>query len=208
MRLGITQRKSHCGLQYRRRGKWLAVWLVLMLPAAGVQASPDGWMIEGEHGVLQVSGQLTEGACRLDMRSAMQQIALGNSDTRPLRRAGDRGTPVQFRLYLRDCLQRSEVSDDDNANLLQPTVSVIFAGEADSNNPQLLALKGASGVGLRLLDADKNDLRIGTSGGSASPAFLTPDSSQLTDYVVLERTQAQLVAGVWQAVVNFRLSYD
>ncbi|PIJ48563.1 hypothetical protein BL250_16060 [Erwinia sp. OLTSP20] len=182
--------------------------MLSILPAANVNADTDGWQVEGEHGVLQVSGQLTEGACRLAMRSAMQQIELGNTDASPLRHPGDRGTPVAIRLYLRDCLTRSDLSSGKNTTTIQPTISIIFQGETDSDNSQLLAVKGASGMGLRLLDVNKNDLHIGTAGGPQSPTILTPDSSQLTYYVVPERTSGPLIAGAWRAVVDFKLNYD
>lgn len=181
------------------------VWA--LLPSA--QAA-DNWNIDGANGVLHVRGALTESACRLEMPSAWQDIWLGETGTAKLARFGDRGTPVAVQLHLRDCL-RSPAKNRDlrSGNVLwstaQPAVSVSFVAPADADNPQLVKVRGASGVALRLTDALGRDVRLGERG---APLLLTPGQSVLNYRVMPERTRAPLQAGAYSAHVDFRLSYD
>ncbi|MGN7915781.1 fimbrial protein [Enterobacter sp. 22466] len=193
---------------HRHQGRILGCLLLL---SAGVQAqTPDNWDVEGAHGVLNVNGVLTEGACRLDMQSAFQQVLLGATTANNLKAPGSQGTPVAVQFYLRDCLRSGGSQTDARTgsrvyDRLQPVVSVTFRGEADMNNPTLLSVQGTSGLALRLLDGEKRDVRLGSRG---VPQYLTPGISVLTYYVVPERTSAPLVAGVYRAVVNVGLNYD
>ncbi|WP_426509625.1 fimbrial protein [Serratia proteamaculans] len=181
------------------------VWA--LLPSA--QAA-DNWNIDGANGVLHVRGALTESACWLEMPSAWQDIWLGETGTAKLARFGDRGTPVAVQLHLRDCL-RSPAKNRDlrSGNVLwstaQPAVSVSFVAPADADNPQLVKVRGASGVALRLTDALGRDVRLGERG---APLLLTPGQSVLNYRVMPERTRAPLQAGAYSAHVDFRLSYD
>jgi type 1 fimbria pilin len=183
---------------------------LVMLSAGAHAAQADNWNVEGEHGVLRVSGALTEGACRLDMQSATQSVVLGNTETASLRRVGDRGAPVAVQLYLRDCLASGGRQTDVRTGARtrssrQPVVTVTFRGVQDADNPALLKVRGASGLGMRLLDSEKRDVRLGSRG---VPQYLNPYNSELTYYVVPERTRAPLMAGAYRAVVDFQLSYD
>jgi type 1 fimbria pilin len=188
---------------------WVAA-LALMSTAMSAQAAPDNWGVEGAHGELHINGALSAGACRLDMASLFQQVEMGVIPTAPLQRPGDQGEPVAVQLQLRDCLPvGGRQRDDRNGNLtwdgIQPVVSVSFVARMDDDNPALVKARGASGLGLRLLDSQKRDVRLGSRG---SPQFLTPYNDQLTYYVVPERTQAPLAPGAFRASVDFRLNYD
>lgn len=189
--------------------RWISALLLVFL-STGVNAMPDNWEVEGENGMLHVSGLLTEGACRLDMQSSIQEVSLGITSSVNLQQPGQRGTPVAFQLYLRDCLatggdQTDWQTGSRTSDRLQPVVSVTFWGEGDTASPALLKVKGASGMGLRLLDDAHRDVRIGRRG---APLWLNPYNSELTYYVVPERTSEPLIAGAYQAVVDFRLNYD
>lgn len=188
---------------------WLAA-LAVMMWVTPVQAAPDNWGVEGAHGELHISGALAAGACRLDMTSLFQQVELGVIPTASLLRPGDRGVPVAVQLQLRDCLpvggrQRDERSANLTWDSIQPVVSVSFAARADDDNPELVKARGASGLGLRLLDSQRRDVHLELRG---TPQFLTPYNDQLTYYVVPERTRAPLVPGAFRASVDFRLNYD
>ncbi|AKG68299.1 fimbrial protein [Serratia fonticola] len=179
--------------------------MLCLLPAA--QAGAD---IEGSYGTLYVHGALTESACRLEMTSARQDIALGETATGRLQTLGARGTPVQFELRLRDCLRSPAGSRDGRTGGLtwasnQPAVTVSFNGVRDADNPQLVKAQGVSGLGLRLEDEHGRDVRLGSRG---APLLLTPGQDALTYRVAAERTPAGLVAGRYRAVVDFHLSYD
>ncbi|MBH3293421.1 type 1 fimbrial protein [Serratia marcescens] len=181
--------------------------MLWLLPAS--QAA-DNWDVEGANGVLYIEGALTESACRLEMDSARQDIRLGDVSTGRLAQVGDRGVPVAFELRLRDCLRSPAVSRDERTGALswahdQPAVRVAFHAPADADNPQLVKAQGVSGLGLRLLDAQGRDVRLGSRG---MPLWLTPGSDVLSYSVAPERTAAPLRAGSYRAMVDFSLSYD
>lgn len=181
------------------------VWAIL--PSAHAAGNGN---IDGANGVLQVRGALTESACRLEMQSAWQDVWLGETGTARLAQIGDRGVPTAIKLQLRDCL-RSPAKNRDlrNGNQVwsteQPAVSVSFVAPADADNPQLVKVKGASGLALRMTDALGRDVRLGERG---APLLLTPGQTVLDYTVTPERTRAPLEAGAYSAHVDFRLSYD
>lgn len=82
---------------------------------------------------------------------------------------------------------------------------VSFRAPADADNPQLVKAQGVSGMGLRLLDAQGEDIRLGSRG---KPLWLTPGSNVLNYNVMAERTGAPLRAGSFGATVDFSLNYD
>ncbi len=46
----------------------------------------------------------------------------------------------------------------------QPAVTVSFRAMRDVDNPQLVKVEGVSGLGLRLVDAQGEDVRLGSKG--------------------------------------------
>ncbi|HCD2062384.1 MULTISPECIES: fimbrial protein [Serratia] len=181
--------------------------MMWLLPAA---QAVDNWEVDGANGVLYVRGALTESACRLEMDSVRQEIWLGEVATGSLTQTGDRGAAVRFALRLRDCLRSPAASLDERTGALswaadQPAVRVSFRAPADADNPQLVKAQGVSGMGLRLLDAQGEDIRLGSRG---KPLWLTPGSNVLNYNVMAERTGAPLRAGSFGATVDFSLNYD
>lgn len=181
--------------------------LLWLLPSAH---AIDNWQVDGANGVLEVRGALTESACRLEMDSARQDVWLGDVATGRLARVGSRGAAVALELRLRDCLRGPGNSRDERTGTLswapdQPAVRVSFRAPADADNPQLVKAQGVGGLGLRLLDASGEDVRLGSRG---KPLWLTPGSNVLTYRISAERTAAPLVAGSYRAIVHFSLSYD
>ncbi|HEP1044391.1 TPA: fimbrial protein [Serratia marcescens] len=181
--------------------------LLWLLPAAN---AVDNWEVDGANGVLEIRGALTESACRLEMDSARQDIRLGEVATGRLAQPGDRGTPVMVQLRLTDCLPGPARTRDERIGTRywavdQPAVRVSFRAVVDGDNPQLVQAQGVSGLGLRLLDGNGEDVRLGSRG---KPLWLTPGSTVLNYSVAAERTAAPLRAGGYWAVVNFSLSYD
>lgn len=184
----------------------LCVMLWLLPPAMAA----DNWQVQGAHGVLHVRGELTESACRLEMISAYQEIALGNTATGQLMKPGDRGVPVNLQLKLRDCLRTSSANlDERSGNLVwsaqQPAVSVSFIAPADADNPELIKVRGASGLALRMTDESGRDIRLGSRG---MPQALAIGQSTLNYRVMSERTRAPLLPGAYASVVDFQLNYD
>ncbi|MEL5445950.1 fimbrial protein [Serratia ureilytica] len=181
--------------------------MMWLLPAAN---AVDNWQLDGASGVLEIRGAMTESACRLEMDSLRQEVWLGEVATGSLAQAGDRGAPVRFALRLRDCLRSSAASRDERTGARswaadQPAVRVSFGAPADADNPQLVKAQGVSGMGLRLLDAQGEDIRLGSRG---KPLWLTPGSNVLNYSVMAERTGAPLRAGSYLAMLAFQLSYD
>lgn len=172
--------------------------------------SADSWNVEGANGVLRVHGALTESACRLDMASAWQDIALGEIGTGRLREVGAQGTPVAVQFTLQDCLpgptrNRDSRSGNQLWSTAQPAVSVSYIAPADADNPRLVKVQGAGGVALRMTDPRGRDVRLGSRG---EPLLLAPGQNVLTYTVTPERTSAPLKVGAYWAQLNFHLSYD
>lgn len=181
--------------------------LLWLLPPA--QAA-DNWEVDGANGTLYVHGALTESACRLEMTSARQDIALGEVGTGQLKQVGDRGTPVRFELRLADCLRSPAGSRDLRTGGRiwaenQPAVTVSFRAIRDADNPQLIKAQGVSGLGLRMETVRGEDVRLGSRG---KPLLLTPGQNSLSYVITPERTAANLAAGSYRAAVDFHLSYD
>lgn len=184
-----------------------ALIVLTLLPAAH---SANNWSVDGANGVLRVHGALAESACRLEMESAYQDVWLGRTGTARLAQIGARGTPVVVQLRLRDCLRSpANNRDERSGNLLwapyQPAVSVSFSAPADVNNPQLVKVRGASGLALRMSDSLGRDIRLGSRG---APLMIAAGQDTLNYTVTPERTRAPLQAGAYSAQLNFKLNYD
>ncbi|TNV22519.1 type 1 fimbrial protein [Buttiauxella sp. B2] len=183
----------------------------LFYPAnATTSKPPDNWVVEGAHGEVRIHGLFTEGACRLDATSAYQDIDLGTSSRVVLEHEGDQGIPVPVLLKLRDCIRMQGNGSDMRTGRhtwdpIQPVVTVSFLAPADPDSPELVKVSGVTGLGLRIMDAQHRDIRLGARG---IPQFITPGSDELVYYVTLERTLAPLTTGIYRAVVHFMLDYD
>lgn len=201
----------------RRQRQHLLAGMALVLPllvAEWIMMSPaqavDNWEVDGEHGVLHVHGALTESACRLEMASAWQDVDLGDTGTARLQQLGDRGMPITVQLSLQDCLRmpaRDRNLDTGNVTWSdsQPAASISFGAPADADNPQLVKVRGAEGLALRLEDSHGNPAY---PVHRMVPLLLTPGQDTLTYRVIPERTQAALKPGAYWAQVNFQLHYD
>ncbi|MEE1869160.1 MULTISPECIES: fimbrial protein [Pseudomonas] len=158
----------------------------------------------------QVTGTLLESACYLDPSSAYQTLALGDLSTTRLLRLGDQGTPMALHLKLQGCVRSDGGRRDSQHGTLvwssiEPVVELIFNAVSDPDTPELIKVVGAEGFGLRLLDVQGNDVRL----GRVAPAwFVSPGASQLTYYIRPERTAAFLRPGAFRASLNVNLAYD
>lgn len=181
--------------------------LVLFPPIVEAISNSD---VDGMNGTVSISGALTESACRLEMSSGRQDVLMGEVSTGRLYSTGAEGTPVRVELRLEDCLHSSVATHDMRTGALsrasaQPIMSVSFSAVRDEDNPALVKVHGVSGVGLRLKDAYGRDVRLGSRG---VPLLLQPGQNILSYTITPERTRADLIAGSYQARVNFHLSYD
>lgn len=183
-------------------------WLALMLTSGQVSATDA--LVDGNYGILQVHGVLTESTCRLAMDSAWQEVDMGTTSTGALKKPGDQGTPVRVEIRLEDCLASpASVRDAWSGNLLwsreQPSVTVSFVAPGELFKPELARITGVSGLALRLTDPLHRSVRL---NGEGYPLLLEPGGNSLFYYIVPERTATPLVAGAWQALIHFRLNYD
>ncbi|HBM63995.1 MAG TPA: fimbrial protein [Pseudomonas sp.] len=158
----------------------------------------------------QVSGTLLESACFLDPSSVYQSLSMGDLSTAQLARMGDQGAPLALHLKLQGCIRTSGGRQDEQQGTLfwsaiEPVAALTFTALADADTPELIKVVGAEGFGLRLLDVQGNDVRLGRA---ASAWFVTPGNNQLTYYVRPERTAAPLRPGAFRASINVNLAYD
>jgi type 1 fimbria pilin len=169
----------------------------------------DNWDVDGAHGTLQVQGALTESACRLDMSSAWQTVVLETLGTGQVQRLGQQGTPVAVQLRLEDCLSGESRNPNQLGRLLwgptMPAMKIRFLAPADNADPRLVKVQGAQGIALAVSDVQRQPV---TLGEFSSPQLLSPGQNQLTYYITPVRTSAGLMAGAYQALIRFQLSYD
>jgi len=191
----------------RRKGK-LVMLLCMALspftPAAIVQAEPG--QTQGE---IYVTGNLLQSACQLAMESAYQTVTLGDIGSARLRNPGERGPAIEIAIMLRDCVSSDSDLRDSRGNRLwsrdQPAISVQFYGVKDALNPELFSLQGVKGVGLRLLDGDRQPLSAQALWTSRS---LLPGDNRLIWHIAAERTLGVLQPGSYYAVLHLGVSYD
>lgn len=158
----------------------------------------------------QVTGTLFESACYLDPSSAYQTLYLGDLNTARLLRVGDQGAPVALQLKLQGCVRSDGGRRDSQHGTLvwsaiEPVAALTFRAVADADSPELIKVVGAEGFGLRVLDVQGQDVRLGRT----APAwFVSPGTNQLTYYIRAERTAAPLRPGPFRASLNVSLAYD
>lgn len=169
----------------------------------------DNWDVDGAHGTLQVYGALTESACRLAMSSAYQTVDLGTTGSGHLQQEGLTGRPVAVQLRFEDCLSGESRARNKLGDLLwspdMPAMKIRFLASPDNQDPRLVAVSGAKGIGLQLSDAAHRPI---TLGQYSAPQLVSPGQNELTYYVTPMRTTAGLNAGAYQALIRFQVSYD
>lgn len=170
----------------------------------------DSWNIDGEHGELHVYGSLIESACRLDMRSAFQDVELKDTSLTSLNKQGDSGKSTTFVLQLLDCQRtRGELTNIRTGTLvwdsIQPVISVTFNGVKDPDDPSLWLMKGVSGADLMINDSKGHQI---VPGVPEKPQFVTPTQDQLVYSISSVRTKSPLIAGGFRTIVDFKVNYE
>lgn len=184
--------------------------IVLMLATGQAAYAGENNVVDGDTGVLYVSGTLARGACNVDSDTLQQSVNLGTLSSGELIHPGERGTGRAFHLKLRDCFDPEAVSQPDrNGNSAigdgLPFVRVNFMSAADSDNHALIAVHGAQGFGLRLEDDRHKAVPLNQQ---VEPLRVKNGDSVLTYYLLPERTHVSLMEGAWQAVIYIGMSYD
>ncbi|WP_353165884.1 fimbrial protein [Providencia sp.] len=174
-------------------------------------SSADSWDIEGLHGTLTVNGMMTEAACTMDVTNSMrQEVSLGEIPSSSLRKPGDRAEPVSFELEFRHCIRtasrmRDIRTDTPIWDAMQPVITVSFVAVSDKYFPEMLSVKGVSGLALEVTDAQRGDIRLGSQG---RPQFLDAPQGTLQYFVTPVRTPEKLTEGSFSAVMDFKVDYE
>ena len=191
-------------------GVMLVSAVVVCPQALALTEGRDLSQVDGEHGLLEVKGELVDAPCRLSMESRDQTVDLGTLSTADLSAPGARSQPLTFTVRLEGCLVAAGRQYDARTGTMtrgadQPVVNVSFVAPADFSDPSLMRLSGVQGIALRMTDDRNHDIRLGSRG---VPRLLTPGENQLRWTVVAERTPEALVPGAFRAVADFRMNYD
>lgn len=161
-------------------------------------------------GTLYVHGDLLENTCRMTMDSAWQDVDLGSISRADVNLVGKATKPVTVKIYLRDCPELPNWSTNitpmtTTASMLQPPYRARFIAVTDDNNPELIKVTGASGIGLRLRDSHGETVKLSRMSDSQ---LLTPGQDEVDFTLQPERTGAMFVAGPYNAVINFSMIYQ
>lgn len=166
--------------------------------------------IQGTVGWLYVDGAMRETACWLSMPSRRQTVTLPTVGANQLLKPGDSAEPTAFVIRLEGCMRSAGAVTNRQNNTLawssqQPIATVTFSGPADPQQPALFQVNGVEGIGLRLRDDSGQPLRPGVTG---EPLFLTPGDNSLAFSVAPERTANRLMAGAYNATLDFKINYQ
>ncbi len=163
-----------------------------------------------DSGVLFVHGALRENTCRLEMDSAWQDVNLGNTLRADVNQPGKSAGPVTVKIYLRDCPEITTQSTNitpltTTQSTLQPGYQAQFTARLEQNNPDLIAVTGASGIGLRLKDSRGQTVKL---SDISNTLLLYPGQDEVTFTLAAERTAAPFIPGPFYALVNFSMFYQ
>ncbi|CAI0960862.1 MULTISPECIES: fimbrial protein [Serratia] len=187
----------------------------LLCGGSATAATPLG-VVQGTTGTVSFYGGLLSAPCSLAPDSQDQSIDLGEVNARDFQNAGDRSAPVRFRLSFRNCLLGARALADNpagprngDANRLylqgEQAATLVFLGESDIANPQLLKLNGgAQGIGLRLRDQQGRALALNQQ---SRPYILQPGSNTLWFSASVESTQRAVMAAGFAAVAHIQVIY-
>lgn len=170
----------------------------------------NNWETDGQHGVLYVSGSLTENPCRLAMTSSYQSVLLGNTKMADFINNDGQGRPVPFQIELLDCLETSTMLENVQTGQVawsstQPAVKVRFLAPTAPFMTDYAKVNGAQGIGLVLSDSQGKYLPLGKE---SNPILLPLGQDKLTYYVTPVRTTGPLVPGAYSALICFEMLYE
>lgn len=185
----------------------LATGMLLVMSGA---ANADDEKPLVDTGTLYVHGDLQENTCRMTMDSAWQDVDLGSTSRADVNMMGKAAAPVKVNIYLHDCPELANWSTNITSmtttiSSLQPPYKARFMAVQDDNNPALIKVTGASGIGLRLRNSQGETVMLSRNSDSI---LLNPGQDQVTFTLQPERTAAPFVAGPYHALINFSMIYQ
>ncbi|MCX3071351.1 fimbrial protein [Providencia stuartii] len=170
----------------------------------------DNWQVDGENGVLYVSGSLTESPCRLSMMSASQTVDMGNIESASLPYVGAKGQPIPFQISLLDCIETNTLvttrrTGETAWSPTQPAVKIRFLAPTVPFMPQYAQVTGAQGIGLELSNTRGQPLPLNEQ---SNPVLLASGQDVLTYYITPVRTAADMLANAYSALITFEMLYE
>ncbi|OAT53458.1 type 1 fimbrial protein [Kluyvera georgiana ATCC 51603] len=164
----------------------------MMMPVA--YASDNGVEID-------MSGTVIASTCDVETADTLQTIFIGNFASTLFTTVGDVSPTADLLIRLNNC--SSGISG----------ATVTFSGTPDNDNNKLLALSDtsesggmATGVGVEILDANKNSVAI--NADSESQPLKEGDNNTLTFFLRYKATKIPVTAGNASSVMYFDLSYQ
>lgn len=192
---------------------------LLLLGSHGARAASMLEAIEGTRGTrgtISFYGGLLTSPCSLMPDSQEQAIGLGEVNAATFQNAGDQSIPVHFRLSFRHCLLGARAVVDSptgqrngEATRLylqgEQAATLIFLGDSDIHNPDLLRLTGGTqGIGLRLKDDQGRALSINQQSRAYT---LQPGNNTRWFSAQLESTQRYTQANRFGGIVHVQIVY-
>lgn len=176
--------------------KWLQGSVLCILFGGSAARADDSYNLE-------FTGTIQAETCNVDLSSLSQSIDLGQFPIDEFQSVGTTTKFKPFNINLRNCSRGISGT------------KVWFTGEADSNNPSLLALTDtgmgneammATGVGVEILDENQDTVSINNTDSVVYP--LKAGRNTLSFYIRYKSTLPQVTSGNATAVMYFDLEYQ
>lgn len=183
----------------------LAVVTTAVFSATAFNASAE----DQGHGIVTVSGTVITAPCSVTPESSQIDVDLGQVADSVLN-GGQYSQPADFSIKLRDCILST--TDDKGVKTTTDKVNVTFtSANVDSNDASLMVntkesnYGGATGVGVRIMDAGYNTVTL----GSAVPVVFTDTNptQNLDFHARMESKGKNATEGDVYAQANYVLAY-
>ena len=183
----------------------LAVATTAVLSATVFNASAE----DQGHGIVTFSGTVITAPCSVTPESSQIDVDLGQVADSVLN-GGQYSQPADFSIKLRDCILST--TDDKGVKTTTDKVSVTFtSANVDSSDASLMVntkesnYGGATGVGVRIMDAGYNTVTL----GSAVPVVFTDTNptQNLDFHARMESKGKNATEGDVYAQANYVLAY-
>ncbi|NWC93108.1 MULTISPECIES: fimbrial protein [unclassified Pseudomonas] len=151
--------------------------------------------------VITIKGYLKDNTCSVSVDSRDFTVDLMNNATKQLSRVGATTVPAPFKIVFDKCGGSTTA------------VKVTYGGVSDNDNDALLKLdsgvNAASGMGIQILDSNKNSIPLKSGMQSLSwTNLIAGQSNTLGFYACLMATRSPVTAGVVNATADFTLEFQ
>lgn len=175
---------------------------LLFLTALMLACAPFCWAVDTGYN-LEFTGTIVAQTCDVEMSSLSESIDLGQFSVDDFPSVGTTTKFKPFNVNLKNCSRGISGT------------KIWFTGEADNDNPALLALTDtgmgtqnmlARGVGVEILDENQDDISINNTDSVVYP--LKAGRNTLSFYIRYKSTQPTVTSGNATAVMYFDLQYE